>query len=284
MNICLYHNADLDGYCSAAIWKQVYLAGELYGINYGQDIPWDRLRDQDVTLVDFSLQPWSEMERLFTEAKSVTWIDHHKSAYGEWEKAGRPDFHGELDTAKAACELTWEYYYPETDMPRGVFLLGDYDVWRHSDPDTMAYQMGMRLYDMDPGSNPACMEEWRCVFGGDTGHLEQTIREGRLLLAYQTQQNAKAVKAIWFPVQFAGKTWMAVNQGGISSAFWDSVWDDKYDGKLSFVRSRRHWTVSLYSDTVDCSEIALSQGGGGHKGASGFQCEELPFSFSYAAG
>ena len=37
------------------------------------------------------------------------------------------------------------------------------------------------------------------------------------------------------------------------------------------------WTVSLYSTSVDVSEIAKKYGGGGHKGASGFHCKELPF-------
>lgn len=35
--------------------------------------------------------------------------------------------------------------------------------------------------------------------------------------------------------------------------------------------------VSMYSEFVDVSEIAVKYGGGGHKGASGFQCTELPF-------
>jgi nanoRNase/pAp phosphatase (c-di-AMP/oligoRNAs hydrolase) len=38
-------------------------------------------------------------------------------------------------------------------------------------------------------------------------------------------------------------------------------------------------TVSLYSTKpeIDCGEIARTFGGGGHKGAAGFQCTELPF-------
>ena len=39
------------------------------------------------------------------------------------------------------------------------------------------------------------------------------------------------------------------------------------------------WYVSLYTskEDVDVSKVALSFGGGGHKGAAGFKCDTLPF-------
>jgi len=48
---------------------------------------------------------------------------------------------------------------------------------------------------------------------------------------------------------------------------------------LSFVRRPGKWTCSLYADKpeVDASAICKARGGGGHKGAAGFQCETLPF-------
>ena len=48
---------------------------------------------------------------------------------------------------------------------------------------------------------------------------------------------------------------------------------------LSFIWRKGQWTVSLYStkSDIDVSIIAKNYGGGGHKGASGFQCKELPF-------
>ena len=279
-DVCVYHGVDLDGYCSAAIWLRSHPNGEVIGLNYGQDVPWERLEGNRVAMVDFCLQPWPEMERLIEVADELVWIDHHKSAIESWKAAGCELIRGSRDTEKAACELVWEFYHPDELMPRGVFLLGDYDCWRHSDECTMAFQWGMRLDDWDPGSTPSCMGDWKRVFSDDERLLDKVLSSGRTILQYQTQQNAKSAKAIWFPVEFDGKRWMAVNQGGINSQFWDSVWDDTYDGKLSFVRSRNHWTVSLYSEIVDCSAIAKGKGGGGHVGAAGFQCVNLPFNLS----
>jgi len=50
---------------------------------------------------------------------------------------------------------------------------------------------------------------------------------------------------------------------------------------IPFVFTGKHWTFSLYTtkDEVDCSVIAKSKGGGGHKKAAGFQLPELPNEF-----
>jgi len=281
MNVCIYHGVDLDGWCSGAIWKEVHAneSIDMIGLNYGQEIPWDRLHGNKVTLLDFCFQPISEFIKLLQIAHSVTWIDHHESAIKAWLQCERPPnacpLITSLDTTKAACELAWEFYHISA-MPTGVFLLGDYDCWRHSNNATMPYQMGMWQFEMDPIHDDA-MERWRKVFAGMDRFHEQVIQNGQIILSYQQKQNAKTAKAIWFPVEFAGHKWMAINQGGVNSQCWDSVWNDDFDGKLGFVRSHNHWTISLYSETIDCSVIAKANGGGGHVGASGFQCQELPF-------
>lgn len=275
--IGIYHRADLDGQCCAAICKKAIPDVQLIGWDYGDPIPWDDIRGNDVFMMDISFQPWPEMEKLLDCAYSVTWIDHHKSAMEEREANGDPWILGFRKTDEAACELCWRYFFPEETMPRGVFLLGDYDCWRHSSRDSMAYNMGLKLSDMDPVSNPESLEDWEAIFEDGACLRDLILRTGHTVLEYQNQQNAKAANRLWFKVAFGGHMWMAVNQGGINSQFWDSVWIDEYDGKLSFVWVPHHWTVSLYSDTIDCSEIAKQHRGGGHKGAAGFQCATLPF-------
>jgi hypothetical protein len=103
---------------------------------------------------------------------------------------------------------------------------------------------------------------------------------------------------------------IAINLGHTNSKVFDSVWAkdcprcialeseegdheecevchgtgsiEPYDLMILFVRRKDNlWNVSLYStkDDIDCGAIAKSFGGGGHKGAAGFQCDELPFEF-----
>lgn len=55
---------------------------------------------------------------------------------------------------------------------------------------------------------------------------------------------------------------------------------EPYDLVITFVRRKdRMWNVSLYSTKldIDCGAIGKGFGGGGHRGAAGFQCKELPF-------
>ena len=53
---------------------------------------------------------------------------------------------------------------------------------------------------------------------------------------------------------------------------------------MTFGYRKGKWTVSMYAERDICNirgfhlgEIAKEYGGGGHPGAAGFQCLELPF-------
>jgi nanoRNase/pAp phosphatase (c-di-AMP/oligoRNAs hydrolase) len=69
----------------------------------------------------------------------------------------------------------------------------------------------------------------------------------------------------------------AVNLGHCNSDYFKSLPEGKYDILMPFVFNGEQFIISLYSKTVDVSEIAKKYGGGGHKGAAGFTCYRLPF-------
>ncbi len=60
-----------------------------------------------------------------------------------------------------------------------------------------------------------------------------------------------------------------------SLAFNELMFD--YPICIGFVYDGKQYTVGLYSREIDVSEIAKKYDGGGHKGAAGFVCKELPF-------
>jgi hypothetical protein len=285
MHVCLYHGSDLDGLCSGAIYQQFHYAveHELIPIDYGDPIPWEKLAGNDVTLIDFSLQPWQEFDKLFQVAASVCWIDHHRSAINEWknsEQTGKWCPHTTvLDETQAACELAWQHYYPGIEPPIAVQLLGRYDVWDHeADKRVLPFQYGMRLFDLDP-RNGHDQDLWNS-FLSEHHDVQQQVDTGNNLLKYQRQKDATAVAKAWFPLDWAGKRWQACNRLGKGSSFFDSVRDaGQYDGVLSFVWDGSRWEIGLYSerDDIDCGAIAKQHGGGGHPGAAGFRCEILPF-------
>ena len=73
---CYYHNADLDGICSAAIIKRRYPSCQLIGVNYGDNIAPDVNKNEIVYIVDFSFD-LDTMETL-NEKGNLIWIDHHR--------------------------------------------------------------------------------------------------------------------------------------------------------------------------------------------------------------
>lgn len=304
---CFYHSADLDGHCSGAIVKRANPECEMIGYNYGQEFPWDTIRpDEEVYMVDVSL-PMDEMFALNEQCKNLIWIDHHISAINDHaEKAAKAgvELFGLRDTSEAACELVWRWFWPEKQMPHAVRFLGIYDSWRFSkmDEDVIkAFQYGMR---MEKETRPEhAMDFWNELFCDGIGSkCEEIGTRGSLLWEYQLVQNEKTCRACAFetvleyPINLdaAESTrkpalkCIAVNSNLMNSDVFRSAYDpEQHDAMLCFYRSKRgFWRCSIYSDRpdVDCSVYAKSYGGGGHKGAAGFQCNELPFALNAAAG
>lgn len=276
---CFYHSADLDGYCSGALVKLKHPDCEMIGINYGNEFPWDRVAsDEKVFMVDFSLQPFDQMVRLNALAELV-WIDHHKTAIEEWKAVGRPHIKGFREVGKAGCEITWEYLYPDRDMPRAVRLLGRYDVWDHSDPDTLRFQMGMRLWTWDP--RVVNIKRWEdIIFETDHPAFRNALYNGDVVLKYQALQNEMYAQTCAFDTEMDGLRCIAANAQMVNSKLFDTVWDEsRHDAMLTFGWRNGRWTVSLYTskEGVDVGVVAKARGGGGHAGAAGFQCDELPF-------
>lgn len=271
---CFYHNADLDGWCSGAIVKYFNPECELIGIDYGDKFPWNELYyGETIFMVDFSLQPYSLMQELDSEiGLTLMWIDHHKSAIEEYNKNPLRLAITTLAEGTGACQLVWESLTDEK-LPEGVRLLAEYDVWNHSDPRTLPYQWGMKLRAQKPDNQSF----WRKIFKKFPTSI---LREGQTVFDFISQDNEKYVKACEFDTDLDGLHCVAVNKQFTSSQVFDTVWDpEKYHAMLTFGWRKGQWAVSLYStrEDVDVSVVAKNRGGGGHKGAAGFQCNTLPF-------
>lgn len=276
---CFYHSSDLDGHCSGAIVKKFNPKCEMIGINYGQPFPWETINtNEDVYMVDFSLQPFSDMQRLNKICK-LHWIDHHKTAIDEAFDVSFLASGGQsLELNKAGCELTWKYFSAD-ELPHAVYLLGRYDIWDHSNPNILPFQYGMR---QNENTYPENIELWNNLFNSDI-LVYDIIKYGKLIIQYEDSQNKKFCKAYAFETEFNGMKCICVNKGFTNSQVFDSVYDPNiHYMMITFCRMKlplEKWTVSLYStrNDVDCGVIAKSFGGGGHKQAAGFQCKEIPF-------
>ncbi len=284
---CFYHSADLDGQCSGAIIKMRFPECELIGINFGDDFPWDDIEvDETVFMVDFSLQPFAGMDTL-NRGCDLIWIDHHKSAVDDALDFNADQLH-KVDgrvidlsnsvTGIGACALVWDYCYPGKDRPKAVQLLAEYDVWNHTDMFTLPFQWGIRMMNTKPDEANGL---WGSILSDDFSDItQQILQQGNIILKYVAQDNRKYMEACGFETELDGLKCIAINRMLTNSQMFDSIWDEaRYDAMLTFGWRKGSWTVSLYStkDCVDVSVTAKNRGGGGHKGAAGFQCSELPF-------
>lgn len=276
---CFYHSSDLDGHCSGAIVKNKYHECEMIGINYGEEFPFNSIDpDETVFMVDFSLQPFSEMEKLSSLCELI-WIDHHESAIKEYDKTTFcQKTKVMLEVGTGACELTYKFFYGSKNMPKSVHLLGRYDVWDHANNDALPFQFGIR---QEKNTLPDNQTLWTSLFA-DIG-CSKYINEGKTILSYVNSQNEKFCSAYAFETILNGFKAICTNKGFTNSQLFNSVWDKtKYDIMITFIRIKppaEEWRVSLYTTKkeIDCSTIAKSFGGGGHKNAAGFQCAVLPF-------
>lgn len=281
---CFFHKADLDGHCSGAIVQRFYGSHcIMHPYDYGQDFPWREIDiDDTVVMVDVSLQPYDTMRRL-AGACDLIWIDHHSSAI---EALNGLRCGGIQDTTVAACESTWRFFYPAYDMPQAVFELGVYDSWRHGDnPNILAFQKGMQIENTEP-STGASLPIWDRLLGDVQTELHgQIMTRGAAVNNYLKQKHKTQAETCAFPTTLSHDGQhlqvIACNAFATGSSLFDSVWDEsKYEAMLVFYRRKDLiWRVSMYSTKtdVDCGAWATKFGGGGHRGAAGFQCDRLPW-------
>lgn len=298
--ICFYHRGDLDGHCSGAIVRHRFPECRMMGIDYEDKFPWNVIeRGEDVVMVDFSL-PMDQMKnirRLCTRPHifwpggrpphDFIWIDHHKTAIDAAREAGF-EAPGLLRVGDAACELAWEYFFPNESMPYAVRLLGRYDVWDESWPtwekDVLPLQYGLRCHPTSP-DNPQTKELWFKLFDlheriSPNGGCSLFIQEGKVILRYQHQQDAKLMARHSFYTRLDDMAALAVNHGPGSSMKFENGHHEDFPLLISFARiPKKKWLVNLYTfrEDVDVGEIAKRYGGGGHRKAAGFICENLPF-------
>lgn len=299
--ICIYHNKDLDGYCSGAIVKKRYPEAKLIGYDYGKPFPWDKIPEgSPVIMIDVSL-PMADMARLSGHTGGqFTWIDHHATAITEYEEEALRDPHLRnidtvLEVGRAACEIGWEYLFPDDKIPFAVLLLGVYDTWRkdgglHLDWDNVVlpFQFGMRQTCNSPETFPDFMFiKWGAAYGISlSGKEHEIVEKGKAILEYQASINQTNCRNASFEIEFDGLRAICLNGGGFNSDVFKSVYDpEKHDVMMPFQFNGKFWVVSLYTTKtdVDCGAIAKSHGGGGHKQAAGFQVNDITEIFTNIA-
>lgn len=306
MNVhCFYHRTDLDGHCSGAIvrlWcernQHLYIP---HGVNYGERIDWvaGATLDDMAVIVDFTPEPARHgdvmasscdiLQLMQNAYNGLIWIDHHATAvdavYGELLTVC--DFEGLRRFNTAACVLTWQYFFPDTEIPTAVSLLGAYDVFDKSDlerwnMDILPFQYGMRTRDTLPDGTDEKGLWYKMLLGRNEdkeapGYYELgwIQAEGITVLKYERIQNMKTAKSAAYDCMFEGMLCCAINARG-NSLLLDGFARPEHKMRILWSFDKSKWRVHLYDNghkDVHCGVIASKFGGGGHSGAAGFELD-----------
>jgi oligoribonuclease NrnB/cAMP/cGMP phosphodiesterase (DHH superfamily) len=278
----IYHHNDLDGRCSAAImthfaqnkgWTEIIY----HEVDYASPIDINEINPEDtVSVLDFSFKP-EVMAQVRARAVNVFWCDHHKTAqdYKYDDIPGVRDFGAK---GLSGCECTWKFCYETMKIPRAVKLIGDYDSWRlETAPVCFEFYEGMKFSECFPGH-----PWWYALMGftssreQEDGIINRIIAEGRIAIRYRDTYCEDMAKGYGYETSIGGHRAFAMNVYRFGSKqFGERM--KMYPVCVAYVHNGEKFTVSLYSEGVDVSELAKKFGGGGHKGAAGFVCDTLPF-------
>lgn len=286
---CFYHN-DMDGQC-AGFWVHLSVGiddgysdmPKFIAIDYKDKFPIASIKpNEQIYIVDFSISP-EEMRQLLNITSNVTWIDHHKTAIEKYQDFEYP-IRGIRIDGISGCELAYAYIHHMTqrgegdikpfdetmlaDIPLFTKLIGDRDVWNwYFGEQTKYFYAGLQLHNTSPESNI-----WEEALVNGTKTFEE---QGKIVEQFKKMQREYLVKSYSFEVELEGYKGIACNSKDSSELFGNMI--EEYDFVSSFIFDGDQYTISLFSQNIDVSEIAKKYGGGGHKGASGFQIGELPF-------
>ena len=236
--------------------------------------------------------------------QDLIWIDHHKSAIEKYGSTGLHDrIPGYRIDGVAACRLAWQWFDYEakgldghrnqldpnlptkeefTDRkvsePLAVRLAGEYDIWDKRDERADVFQFGLRSVDVGADFWEALLQ----TDGVGEKAVTELLENGYLLQRYQ-QRNDAGIMGRSFQVEWEGLKFLVLNVTRCNSLTFASkdVPETGHDALMGFYSDGKKWNVSLYHakhrTELDLSQIAVRYGGGGHRGACGFQLDDLIF-------
>ena len=313
--LVIYHANCADGFGAAfAAWLKLGDNAKYWPMQYG-DVPkfpkgtadsdfnvtfW---LDRDIYILDFSL-PKHAMDWLFTHAKRVVLLDHHKTAFEMAGSAGWPlgeagKHHITLDNTKSGAYLAWEFFHPDIEVPMLIKHIDDYDRWVFAIDGTKEFNKF--LWSRAPWAFP----EWEQIKDALEGAVGQGVMysSGAAILRAHDQNVQSVVKGAARKCQIICPV-SPIMYVDLNPAPWVYDQDPKF-AKGSAVGLAANCPPHLASDVghelanqsgtfgllwhidkdgkckcslrsngnYDVSAIAKAFGGGGHRNAAGFEVD-----------
>lgn len=285
--LCIYHGNCQDGF--GAAWAVRHALGnevEFYPGVYQNDPP--DVAGRDVILVDFSYKR-TVLDAMAQTARSITIIDHHKSAeedlapftvqlcggarfrwadvagsHADLAELGRPSILAHFDMERSGAGMAWDTFCVG-ERPALINHIEDRDLWRFKLPATRQIAAAVFSYPYDFALWDRLMmtDLDRLAIEGAAIERKHHQDIANLLPVVQRQMviGGEAIPVACLPLTMTSDAGhkMAVDCGtGIAACYWDTP-----EGRVFSLRST--------DDGPDVSAIAKQYGGGGHSHAAGFR-------------
>ena len=263
----LYHSPCLDGFSSAyAAWKKFGEHATYLPVRYHEPPP-EIVYGSHVYILDFSY-PREVLIELEKRCLLVV-IDHHESAQKDLE--GLPFAH--FDMTKSGCVLAWEYFNPETPIPRLLLYVQDRDLWEFKLDITEEVNAALWHTSRD-------FDKWEeCA---TPEGIQKLVVRGYPIIATQNS-NIRHQMYSSFVTLIRGHTAACVNAILHPSEMSRALFKKHPEAELTvqfYLRPNGKWKWSLRSPKggVNVSEIAttIGDGGGGHAVAAGTEASFHP--------
>lgn len=263
--LCIYHGNCADGFTSAwAVRRALGSSAVDFHAGVYQDPP-PNCDGRDVLLVDFSYKR-AVLEEMRDHAKSVTILDHHKTAEADLRDLAGVE--AVFDMNRSGARITWDYFFPGQPPPKVLLHVEDRDLWRFALEKTREIQANIFSYPYDFGVWDYLMHEKPEVLAAEGAAIERKHHKD---IAELTKVVTRPMKIGGHVVPMANLPYTLTSDAGHllcgdSYPFAGCYWDTP-EGRVFSLRSRE--------TGADVGEIAKLYGGGGHKHASGFR---VPYS------
>lgn len=286
--LVIYHDNCADGFGAAfCFWLKFGDNAEYLPASYGKEMKIN-FKGRDVHIVDFSF-PKDVMNTIFIHAKSVVWLDHHKTAFEMWcggiptnerfyDISTMRGVHMMLDNNKSGAMLAWEYMFGNEPAPILIRHIDDYDRWQFKIKHTKEFIAAIRAVA------PWNFEQWREMLLESSlpRNLQEMYKTGKTILYSHEQQINEVIERGAMPCKLVIKTARSgwTGEHGFALNCPPNMTSDAGHklakkcgsyGLLWRVVSGNKVECGLRSEgDYDVSEIAKHFGGGGHKNAAGF--------------
>ena len=280
--LVVYHRVDLDGIGSAYLVYKHYrdiFTVEFLPYNYGEykNLNINFQQYSKIFMVDILDKPFVDILLNQEHVIPLFIIDHHQH---DLRYIDELKYNNNVtiihNTHFAAIQIVSEHLFGF--KPLFVELLGDYDRWNNEDKyywneRVLPFQMYARTFIKSPTD-----KELDRMYYSDY-YVEECIKKGKGILEYDKKLREDTIKEYMFEIEFEGYKVIACNTTLRGSQLFEPVWNEnKYDLMIVFhyEPKLKKWTYHIYTtktNEIDCSKIAKKYGGGGHKGAAGFQVD-----------